>query len=192
MIGTGYEILVVDPPWQKSKGGLRNVRSNQGKRLDYETMQTADIFKLLDEEIFAKTAEVHCVFIWTIEDYLLECENYMHQRRYKRHCRMVWDKMNGIAPAFTIRYSHEYLLWYYKLKLLPIATGQRGKFKTVFQERAREHSRKPELSYNMIEAIYPDKVKIDVFSRQSRSGWQQFGNQTNFFDTKLLDSGLKF
>ena len=103
----GYRILVIDPPWQKLKGGIRKVRPKQRRYLDNQTMDTKDIFKLLDEEVFPKAAEVHCVFIWTIEQYLLECEAFMLNRGYKRHCRMIWDKTIGVDPAFTIRYSHE-------------------------------------------------------------------------------------
>ena len=155
---------MIDPAWLKKKGGLRKARPNQGKELDYPTMPTKEIFELLDKEIFSQAEETHAVFMWTIEQYLVECEKYMEERGYKRHCRFVWDKMNGVAPAFTIRYSHEYLIWYYKPKMIPIAKEQQGKFMTVFAEKAREHSRKPNYAYEMIEKLYPNTTKIDVFS----------------------------
>lgn len=176
-----FSVLMIDPPWLKKKGGLRKSRPNQGRDLDYETMPTGKIFDLLDAEIFNNTTENHAVFLWTIEQYLNECDKYMEQRGYRRHCRFIWDKMNGVAPAFTVRYSHEYLIWYYKEKMLPIAKEQQGKFMTVFSEKAREHSRKPEYAYKMIEALYPNENRIDVFSREKREGWYQFGNQTDHF-----------
>lgn len=176
-----FSVLMIDPPWLKKKGGLRKARPNQGRHLDYQTMPTNEIFKLLDEEVFVNASDVHTVFMWTIEQYLLECEQYMEQRGYKRHCRFIWDKTNGVAPAFTVRYSHEYLIWYYKPKMLPIAKEQQGKFMTVFSEKAREHSRKPDYAYQMIEALYPNENKIDVFSREKREGWLQYGNQIEYF-----------
>lgn len=179
--GQPFSVLMIDPPWFKKKGGLRKARPNQGRNLDYETMPTNKIFDLLDAEIFNNTTENHAVFMWTIEQYLNDCDKYMEQRGYRRHCRFIWDKMNGVAPAFTVRYSHEYLIWYYKEKMLPIAKEQQGKFMTVFSEKAREHSRKPEYAYKMIEALYPNENRIDVFSREKREGWCQFGNQTDRF-----------
>lgn len=176
-----FQVLMIDPPWKKKKGGLRRVRPHQGRELDYPVMSTQDIFKLLDKEIFINAAHMHCVFMWTIDQYLIECENYMKERNYKRHCRLIWDKTNGVAPAFTIRFSHEYLIWYYQPSLLPIATGCRGKFRTVFLEKAREHSRKPDTAYAMIELLYPEVNKIDVFSREKRNGWKQFGNEPGYF-----------
>lgn len=179
--GRPFSVLMIDPPWLKKKGGLRKTRPNQGRNLDYETMSIDKIFELLDNEIFNNTTENHAVFMWTIEQYLNDCDKYMEQRGYRRHCRFIWDKTNGVAPAFTVRYSHEYLIWYYKYKMIPIAKEQQGKFMTVFSEKTREHSRKPNYAYKMVEALYPNENKIDVFSREKREGWGQFGNQTNHF-----------
>ena len=179
--GQPFSVLMIDPPWLKKKGGLRKVRPNQGRSLDYETMSIDKIFELLDNEIFNNTTENHAVFMWTIEQYLNDCDKYMEQRGYRRHCRFIWDKTNGVAPAFTVRYSHEYLIWYYKNKMIPIAKEQQGKFMTVFSEKTREHSRKPNYAYKMVEALYPNENKIDVFSREKREGWGQFGNQINHF-----------
>lgn len=178
-----FDIFMIDPAWLKTKGGIRRSRPNQGKELDYPTMTTENIFKLLDREIFSMAKDVHAVFMWTIEQYLIECEKYIEERGYKRHCRFIWNKMNGVAPAFTIRYSHEYLIWFYKPKMIPIAKEQQGKFMTVFEEKAREHSRKPNFAYEMIEKLYPNTSKIDVFSREKRDGWEQYGNEINYFKT---------
>lgn len=176
-----YDILIIDPPWKKKKGGLRKSRPNQGRELDYSTMDTKSIFELLDNDVFCLANKQHVVFMWTIEEFLIDCDAEMEKRGYKRHVRMIWNKTNGIAPAFTIRYAHEYLIWYYKPKLLKIADEQRGKHLSIFTEQARQHSRKPNIAYSLINALYPDSSKIDVFSREKREGFDQWGDQINFF-----------
>lgn len=105
-----YDVLVIDSPWKKKKGGLRKARPNQGRELDYPTMDTKSIFELLDDDVFCLAKETHVVFMWTIEQFLIECDAEMLKRGYKRHVRLIWNKTNGIAPAFTIRYAHEYLI----------------------------------------------------------------------------------
>jgi len=176
---------MIDPPWQQLKSNTRRVRANQHKNLDYSTLSLEAIFELLDHEIFTLAAGDHCAFLWTIDKYLIGSEAAMLQRGYKRHCRFVWDKTNGIAAAFTIRFSHEYLVWYYKYKLPPIDTATRGIFRTVFMESSRQHSRKPNFAYRMVERLYPLQHKLDVFSREKRPGWEQFGNQINYFTQRI-------
>jgi N6-adenosine-specific RNA methylase IME4 len=171
--------FMIDPPWPKRKGGLRSARPHQTRELAYKTLTVPDIFKLLDEQIFPATQ--HNVFLWTVDQFLPEAEREMSVRGYRQHCRFIWDKLNGVAPAFTIRYSHEYLLWYYKPKFMVIDAASRGKFRTVFQEKAREHSRKPIAAYEMIEQMYPNVPRMDVFSRESRIGWEQYGDQCDFY-----------
>ena len=179
-----YDILIIDPPWKKGKGGLRKARPNQGREFDYSTMDIKSIFELLDNKIFPLANKQHIVFMWTIEQFLTDCDNEMLKRKYKRHVRMIWNKTNGIAPAFTIRYAHEYLIWYYKPKLLKIAKSQRGKYLSIFTEKARQHSRKPNVAYNMINNLYPTCSKIDIFSREKRIDFDQWGNQIDFFKNK--------
>lgn len=174
--------MLIDPPWPMRKGGLRKVRPNQGRELDYSTMSVESIFRLLDEDVFSLAAERHSLFIWTVESLLLACENMLQMRGYHRHCRLIWDKGNGMAPCFSVRFAHEYLIWCYHGKFMPVAAHVRGKFLSVFHEAARQHSRKPEIAYRLIEQLYPDARRFDVFSRQARQGWDQYGNQPAFFN----------
>lgn len=173
--------FVIDPPWPQSKGGLRKVRPNQHKELDYKTMSIDDIFSLLEKDVFQRGEESHNVFLWSIDKFLLQSDRKMLDLGYRMHTRIVWNKENGIAPAFTLRFAHEYVTWFYKGKFMPIAKEFRGKFTTVITVKSREHSRKPNEFYNIIDSMYPNDSKMDVFSREKRSGWEQFGNEINYF-----------
>ncbi len=46
---------------------------------------------------------------------------------------------------------------------------------SVFRAPRQEHSRKPELVYDLIERAYPWARKIELFARQRRSGWAVWG-----------------
>ena len=179
---TAFDVLMIDPPWAKKKGGRRTTRPAQGRDLDYSTLGVDDIFQLLDAQVFPQAAEQHTVFLWGVDEFLHAGELAMEQRGYRRHARLVWDKCNGVAPAFSVRYAHEYLTWFYKPKFSPVSTASRGKLMTVLREPAREHSRKPDSAYAAVDFWFPDARKLDVFSRESRPGWAQWGNQTDHFD----------
>ena len=185
-----YSIMMIDPPWNQSKGGKKKSRPNSsGTALDYSTMSTENVFRLLDQKIFTLAENTHTVFLWTIEKYLIESELEMLKRGYKRHVRMIWDKNTGPCPSYTIRYVHEYLVWYYKPKLMKISENKRGIYKSVVKQQSTKHSKKPDIFYKIVKDMYPNCPKLDVFSRQKRNGWDQWGDQPYFYP-KLVDEGF--
>lgn len=116
--------------------------------------------------------------MWTIDKFLPQTEEFMKELGYELHARMIWDKENGIAPAFTVRFSHEYLLWFYKKgKMLKPSVETRGKYTTVLREPSTKHSKKPECAYKMLEDMFPNASKIELFARNERDGWDCFGNE---------------
>lgn len=172
-----YGLIYADPPWKQSKGGKKSVRENSsGKPLDYPTCSLDEIkehLRLATES----TTENSILFLWTIDKYLFEAQQIAESLGYKLHARMIWDKVTGIPAAFTVRYGHEYLLYMYKGKLTPVAKDERGKVHTVFRERVTKHSKKPDIAHEIIERLYPDLKKLEMYARETRDGWDSFGNE---------------
>jgi N6-adenosine-specific RNA methylase IME4 len=50
----------------------------------------------------------------------------------------------------------------------------------IFSPR-REHSRKPDEVYDLIEKMYPEATKLELFARTARDGWDQWGNEVGKF-----------
>ena len=172
-----YNLIYADPPWKQSKGGRKSVRVNSsGKPLDYPVCSLDEIKQHL-HQADSLTAENTVLFLWTIDKYLFEAQEMAEALGYKLHARMIWDKVNGIPAAFTVRYGHEYLLYMYKGKLIPVAKEERGKIHTVFREKVRRHSQKPEIAYSIIERLYPDTTRIELYARNQRNGWDCWGNE---------------
>ena len=172
-----YKVIYADPPWRQSKGGKKKVRPNSsGKSLDYEVLSLEDIEKHLSVAS-GLSEDDHILFLWTIEKYLFEAENIAKKLGYKLHARMVWDKINGIPAAFTIRYGHEYLRYMYKGKFTPVAKEYRGKYHSVFREKVTKHSKKPLIAYEMIENLYPNSQRLEMYARNERRDWDCWGNE---------------
>lgn len=177
-----YGIIYSDPPWEQQKGNMRKCRPNQGKALDYPTMTVEECMKV-QTPFFDKAAEKHNIFMWTIDKFLFQTECAMEKLGYKLHARLIWDKTNGVAPAFTIRFSHEYLLWFYKPgKMLKPRAETRGKYTSVMREPATYHSHKPNCAYIMLEDMFPTENKIELFARNTRAGWDCWGNEIEKVD----------
>lgn len=172
-----YDLIYADPPWKQSKGGKKSVRENSsGKPLDYPVCSLDEIKEHLSLTT-AASGDNSILFLWTIDKYLFEAQEIAESLGYKLHARMIWDKVTGIPAAFTVRYGHEYLLYMYKGKLTPVAKEERGKIHTVFREKVTKHSKKPEIAYEIIERLYPHLRKLEMYARNTRPGWDCFGNE---------------
>lgn len=172
-----YDILYADPPWKQSKGGKKSVRANSsGKPLDYQTCSLEEIYEHLKTAV-SHTAENSILFLWTIDKYLFEAQQMAERLGYKLHARMIWNKVTGIPAAFTIRFGHEYLLYMYKGKLLPVAKEERGKIHSVFTEQVKRHSQKPIVAYEIIERLYPNTQRLELYARNYRENWDCWGNE---------------
>ncbi len=172
-----YQIIYADPPWQQARGGKKSVRKkSSGLALEYPVMSLKDIeglfWNLLDF-----TASDSVLFLWTIEKYLFEAQQIAEKTGWRLHARMIWNKVTGIPAAFTIRYGHEYLLYMYRGKLLPVAKEERGKIHSVFTEQVKRHSQKPALAYQIIDRLYPNTSRLELFARQKVDGWDCWGNE---------------
>ncbi len=173
-----YDIIYTDPAWKQTKGNRRKCRPNQGKELDYQTLSMEEIKEIHRNVAENLCEEKHNIFMWTIDKYLHEAEQMMKDLGYELHARMIWDKENGIAPAFTVRFSHEYLLWFYKKgNILMPCEETRGRYTTVLREPSAKHSKKPVCAYEMIENMFPDTTKLEMFARDTRVGWDCWGNE---------------
>ena len=179
-----YQIILADPPWQQSKGGKKSVRPNSsGGELEYKIIPLNEIRSIMTKASFLGDTN-HILFLWTIDKYLYEAESMAKWLGYKLHARMIWNKITGIPAAFTIRFGHEYLLFMYKEKLLPVARIERGKIHSVFTEQVKRHSQKPEIAYQIIERLYPDTNKLELFARNKRKGWDAIGYDIDGMDIK--------
>ena len=172
-----YGIIYADPPWPITMANPRDSKKNLIPELPYKTMSVDDCFAAIDP-FLAQADDKFNVFIWTVDKFLWDAEQQMKKRGYKLHVRMIWDKGNGFPAAFTVRPSHEYLLWFYKPgHLLKPRKEAQGKYTTVFYEPSTVHSKKPVAAYKMLEDMFPDVTKIELFARNSRDGWQSWGNE---------------
>jgi N6-adenosine-specific RNA methylase IME4 len=87
---------------------------------------------------------------------------------------MVWVK-DRTGTGYRVLNQHEHLLIAARGEL-PCPPGSLRPPSVIYAPR-REHSRKPDEAYEIIERMYPDLPKIELFARQARSGWAAWGNE---------------
>lgn len=170
-----YRCIVVDPPWDIKKV-IRDNRPNQ------------DVFPypvLSDEEIETKTpvpdiASDDChLYLWTTHKKLPVALKLVESWGFKYQCLMTWVKNVGFTP-YSWMYSTEHILFCKKGNLELLKKGER----LDFSAKVREHSRKPDEFYNLVREVSPGP-RIDMFSREPREGFEQWGLEKTKFEGSL-------
>jgi N6-adenosine-specific RNA methylase IME4 len=164
-----YPIILADPPWKfrvYDDSGMQ-----RAAQAHYPTMELADICKLPVAELATPDA---LLFMWTTAPHLPEAFQVLAAWSFEYCTHVVWVK-DKWGLGYWVRNQHELLL---------IAT--RGNFpapkpadrpSSVISAPRREHSRKPDEAYELIERMYPELPKIELFARHARQSWAAWGNQ---------------
>lgn len=173
-----YDLILSDPPWHIQKSKRKSRPNSSMSPIDYPTMNLNDIKEHLSI-MTNHTSKDAILFLWTIESQLYNALTLLDELGWKKHVVMIWSKGRGMAPAFSVRFTHEYLIYAYKGKFERPIKDMQGKFGTVFTGTSHRHSEKPVETYEMIEAMYPNTKKIEMYARSSRIGWDSFGNEVD-------------
>lgn len=84
----------------------------------------------------------------------------------------VWDKVR-IGLGYWFRDRHEFILIGARGNVVPPAQGDQDE--SLFAETKGKHSEKPDRVAAMIDRLWPNIPKIELFARQSRAGWDVWG-----------------
>jgi N6-adenosine-specific RNA methylase IME4 len=97
----------------------------------------------------------------------------------EKYAGLVWVKPS-IGMGNYVRQQHEHLLMARRGEFpLPESALRPG---SIIEAPRREHSRKPDQVYEMIERMYPELPRIELFARQARPGWDAWGNEIGAAD----------
>ena len=169
-----YRCIVIDPPWEMEKI-VRDVSPSERQYgFDYPTMSETE----LEAFDVGSMADDDChLFCWTTQKHLPSALRLIEHWGFRYVLCMVWHKPGGFQPYNLPQFNCEFAI--YARRGSPEFSDTKAFF-TCFQAPRREHSRKPDEFYNLIERVTAGP-RIDVFSRESRPGFDQFGNETGKF-----------
>lgn len=161
-----YGVILADPPWRfepySRETGMDRAADNH-----YPTMTIADI-KALD----VPAADDCILFLWATGAMLPEALETMADWGFEYKTNFVWEK-DRIGTGYWNRNKHELLLIGTKGDVPAPAPGDQ--FDSVFPAPVGPHSRKPERAAEMVEAMFPNLPKLEMFSRRARPNWDSWG-----------------
>lgn len=177
--GRRFKTIMADPPWrfQNSTGKV----APEHKRLSrYGTMNLAEIQALPVANIAEETAHL---YLWVPNALLPDGLAVMRAWEFTYKSNLVWHKIrkdggsDGRGVGFYFRNVTEIILFGVRGKNARTLAPGRSQV-NVIQTRKREHSRKPDEQYDIIEACSPGPY-IELFGRGLRRGWITWGAQAN-------------
>lgn len=168
-----YNVIYADPAWQYKNTGVDGAADNH-----YGTMSTDDICKFL-ETIELKIDKNAVLFMWVTNPLLEDALRVVNAWGFEYKTNMVWTKTNLIKPGsgFYVRGRHELLFICTKGNFTPLDKDISPPIGSVVEAPLAEHSKKPEIFYEIIERLYPNCNYIELFARNKRIGWDSYGNE---------------
>ena len=165
-----YAVIYADPPWHfevyNEESGIERAAANH-----YSTMSLDEIRALPIPSLASPDA---ALFMWTTVPHLRESFQVLDAWGFEYKTNIVWVK-DKIGLGYFVRNQHELLLVATRGDMPSPSPANRPP--SVISAPRREHSRKPDEAYEIIERMYPTLPKIELFARQTRSGWAAWGNE---------------
>jgi len=165
-----YAVIYADPPWDfevyNEESGIERAAANH-----YSTMSLDEICALPIPSLASPAA---ALFMWTTVPHLRESFQVLDAWGFEYKTNIVWVK-DKIGLGYFVRNQHELLLIATRGDMPTPLSANRPS--SVITAPRREHSRKPDEAYALIERMYPELPRIELFARQTRLGWAAWGNE---------------
>ena len=177
--GSGFKTILADPPWQfQNRTGKMAPEHRRLSR--YATMSLQDIFALPVASIADETAHL---YLWVPNALMPEGLRVMEAWGFRYKTNIIWHKVrkdggsDGRGVGFYFRNVTEMVLFGVRGKQARTLAPGRSQVNLI-SSRKREHSRKPDEIFDVIESCSPGPY-IELFARGTRPQWSVWGNQAS-------------
>jgi N6-adenosine-specific RNA methylase IME4 len=177
--GKKFHTVLADPPW-RFVNRTGKVAPEHRRLARYGTMTTEDICALPIAELTRQPAHL---YLWVPNALLPDGLRVMEAWGFQYKSNIVWHKVrkdggsDGRGVGFYFRNVTEILLFGVRGKNARTEAPGRSQV-NYMSSRKREHSRKPDEQYRLIEDCSKGPY-LELFARGTRPGWTYWGNQAD-------------
>lgn len=175
-----YDLIVIDPPWAYETYSERGQK--KGAATQYETLSCEEIAERFPVgQLAGGDCLLLCWATQTLLDRQIDC---VKRWGFTYTSLIVWEKVfesgkSAIGTGYRVRSMAEPII------MATIGQPKHKAFPGLFKGIRREHSRKPERFYELVEDRCPKLFRrADIFARQTRPRWESFGNEATKFDAR--------
>lgn len=176
VVNQPFGTIVADPPWRFTNR-TGKVAPEHRRLSRYDTMSIAEIAALPVREIAAGRS--HC-YLWTPNALVPDALKVLDAWGFTYKTIFVWHKVrkdggsDGRGVGFYFRNVTETILFGVRGNLRTFQPGRRQV--NLLATRKREHSRKPDEMYGIVEACSPGPF-LEMFARYPQPGWSAWGEE---------------
>ena len=176
---TPFGTVLADPPW-RFMNRTGKVAPEHQRLSRYDTLSWKEIAAMPVAEVMAEKS--HC-YLWVPNALLAEGMAVLKSWGFTYKTMIIWAKRrkdggpDGRGVGFYFRNVTEPILFGVRGGLRTEAPGRRQV--NMIETCKREHSRKPDELYPIIEACSPGKY-LELFARYPREGWRAWGNEASW------------
>lgn len=171
-----FGTILADPPWRFSN--RTGKMAPEHKRLArYATMTLQDIKDLPIADMALPQSHL---YLWVPNALIKEGLEVLEAWGFTYKTNLVWYKIrkdggpDGRGVGFYFRNVTELILFGVRGRLRTLDPGRRQV--NLIATRKREHSRKPDEIYDVVEDCSPGPY-LELFARYKREGWTQWGDE---------------
>jgi N6-adenosine-specific RNA methylase IME4 len=176
-----FKTILADPPWQFTN--RTGKMAPEHKRLSrYQTLSLREICEIPVQLAVYNPAHL---YLWLPNALLQEGLEVMRAWGFTYKTNIVWHKVrkdggpDGRGVGFYFRNTTEMILFGVRGSLRTLQPGRRQV--NIIKSQKREHSRKPDELYEIIESCSPDP-SLELFARGTRHNWHAWGNQADNYE----------
>lgn len=165
-----YHVIVVDPPWKYDN---RAEDETHRAANPYPSMTVSEMIEQIP--IPDLSLDDSILWLWTTNAFMQQAHEVAAAWEFEVKTILTWVK-NKMGTGDWLRGQTEHCLMCVKGSPVVDLTNQT----TVIYGPLREHSRKPDSFYELVESLCPG-TKIELNARQAREGWVSHGSEAGKF-----------
>lgn len=187
-----FATVLADPPWRFTN--RTGKMAPEHRRLSrYGTMDLEEIMELPVSQCVLPKSHL---YLWVPNALILEGLEVMRRWGFTYKTNLVWYKTrkdggpDGRGVGFYFRNVTELVLFGVRGSLRTREAGRRQT--NIVVKQKREHSRKPDELYPIVEACSPSPY-LELFARSHREGWSQWGDEApEAYQLRILEKRATF
>lgn len=163
-----YRVIYADPPWSYGNT-MPGYYTEQAHHYDLMSLDA-----ICNMPVASVTEDHAVLFLWTTSPMLEDAFRVIKAWGFTYKSSFVWDKVkHNMGHYNSVR--HEFLLICTRGSCVPDVQKLFDSVQSI--ERSDTHSQKPSEFRQIIDTLYPNGKRLELFAREKPDGWDVYGNQ---------------